>query len=101
MTNDELRRRMASLADARDERRRAIDGDARPPVSAADRLAAPFRVGDGVLDLVSGREGRVFDVGVPDRQAAIVVVVKFPDGGSVSRLARELVARPTPPAARQ
>jgi hypothetical protein len=101
VTNDELRRRMAALADARDERRRAIDADARPPVSAADRIAAAFRVGDRVMDLGGGREGRVSDVGVPDRAGLVRYSIRFDDGSIAIRVGADLLARPTPPAARQ
>jgi hypothetical protein len=100
MTNEDVRRQMAAIADARDRRRAELDADARPPVSAADRLPAPFRAGDRVLDLRGGREGTVFDVGIPDRAGLVRVAVRFDDGGVSMGPASDLLARPRPPVGR-
>jgi hypothetical protein len=100
MTNDEVRRAQQRIADAKLARRADLDAAARPPVSAADRVGAPYRAGDRVLDLPSGREGIVDRVGAPDRTGDVMVSVRFDDGALGIRQPADLLARPRPPSSR-
>jgi hypothetical protein len=101
MTNDDMRRVQQRIADARLARRREDDAIAAAPTRGAVEGTERFRVGDRVLDLRSGREGDVTDVGPADRTGAILVGVRFSDGSRGLRDVADLMARPTPPAARQ
>lgn len=99
MTNAELRRAMMRLDDAKATRAAEVAAAARPPVSAAQRLGAPFAVGDRVQDIRGGKEGTVVDVGPSDRTGAVLLDVRFDDGSFAVRPPSDLIARPTPPAA--
>lgn len=100
MANDELRRTLTRITDARDARR-AVDlgaASAAAPTSAAARAA--FTVGDRVFDVASGREGSVTRVGAADNIGRTPIDVVLDGGAAVARLARDLIARPRRPAAR-
>jgi hypothetical protein len=100
MTRDEVLRSQQRITEMRTARRAEIDAAARPPVTAADRVGAPFRAGDRVLDRRTGREGTVSDVGAPDRSGAVSVAIAFDDGSSDTRAVVDLLARPRLPTAR-
>lgn len=101
MTNDEVRRAQQRIADARLARRREDEASAAAPSSAAAAGARPFASGDRVLDLRSGREGEIADVGPADRTGAVLFSIRYDDGSRGLRDSADLMARPKPPAARQ
>jgi len=100
MTNDELRRTLTRIADARLARR---DEATRYAAAAAPARAAGgdgLAVGDRVFDVRGGREGTVSDVRPTDRGGQPLVYVRFDDGSAGTRDVMDLLARPTRPAGR-
>lgn len=100
MTNDELRRVSARIADARMARRADMDPAAPATTPSGERVGGPFTVGDRVMDMQSGREGEVSNVLSADRDGIAWIYVRFDDGGASITRPGQLLARPRPPAGR-
>jgi hypothetical protein len=97
---DETSRRLTRIADARMARRADEMGAAAPsaaPPSARDGVSV---IGDRVLDVATGLGGEVLDVGRVDNLGRTPITVRLDDNTRVTRLARDLIARPRRPAAR-
>ena len=100
MTNKELQQQLTRIGDARLARRTEIDGAAAAPTTAGDRTGAPFAIGDRIFDPATGRSGEVIRVGAFAGLGRTPIDVALDGGGTVSRLARDVVSRPRRPAPR-
>lgn len=97
MTNDEARRAQQRIADAQIARRAELREPERIAAADVGRVGGPFAVDDRVMDLRSGREGKVQHVGLPDSGGAPSVFVRFDDGSVGTRDPLDLLARPRRP----
>lgn len=100
MTDDDSRRALTRIADARLARRSELDAEASAPAPPPASSAGGFTRGDRVLDRRSGREGTVQHVGEPDRRGDRLYQIAFDGGMFGLRPALDLLPRPTPPPGR-
>lgn len=100
MTNDEVRRAMTRISDARNALRAQVAGAAAGDTAPAPRIGGELLIGDRVLDVRGGREGTVSSVGAPSSSGAVLVNVRLDDGSLLVRTPFDLMRRPTPPGGR-
>lgn len=100
MTNDELRRAMTRIADARIAGRADLGTPSTTSPSSSARALGAIVPGDRVLDLRTGAEAVVFDVSPQSAGSIGAISIRFTSGTTAVRNPAELQPRPTPPAGR-
>lgn len=100
MTNDEVRRTMTRIADAKVARRADLSADGAAAAAPAPRIDGLPRAGDRVMDVLGGLEGTVESVGTPSGSGSVLVYIRLDNGSLLVRPPFNLMRRPTPPGGR-